>query len=120
MIDLGIDTILFIVPMFARIALTDDASPLFKVCSVLANGPLTWAVPVSKNRLICNDLTKQTNISIHCLPVMVLYCIRWCRPNTELADRLDHVSWIVYPLVFCWFWQVTYLIITEVQQRNVL
>ena len=38
--DLSIDTILIIVLTLARIALTDYASPLFKVCSVLANGPL--------------------------------------------------------------------------------
>ena len=51
---------------------------------------------------------------------MVVSCIRWCRPDVQLADRLDFLSWIVYPLGFYWFWQVTYLIITEVLQRNVI
>ena len=77
MLDLGVDTILFIVPMLARIALTDDASPLFKVCSVLANGPLLRGVPVSKNGLVFHDLTKQRGISINSRLAMVVYCIRW-------------------------------------------
>ena len=99
MLDLCYNTNIFIILTLVRISLTGDASPLFEVCFVLENGPLLWAIPFRKNRHVFHDLTKQTNISIHCLPAIVVNCIRWCRPDVELQDLVDFVSWIVYPVV---------------------
>ena len=103
LLHLNVDAFLFMVLTLAPITLTGDASPLFEGCFVRAIGPLLWAIPVWKNSLVCHDLTKLTSISIHYLPAMVVCCIRWRWQDVELTDRLDLVSWIVYPPGFYWF-----------------
>ena len=40
--------------------------------------------------------------------------------DIELPDGFDFVSSIVYTLGLCWLWQVTFLVITEVLQLNVV
>ena len=78
------------------------------------------SIPIWKNGLVFSELTKQTSVSILRLPAIVVYCIRWCRPDIELPDRLDCVSWIVYQLVFYMFWQMMNQIVAVVLQWNVI
>ena len=76
-LDLCDSAKVFCVPTLARISPMGDASPLFNVCLVLANGSLQWAIPAWKNGLVFHDLTKQRGISINSRLAMVVYCIRW-------------------------------------------
>ncbi|KAL7713502.1 Glycerophosphocholine acyltransferase 1 [Entamoeba marina] len=105
--------------MVISVFMFNYVTPLFEICFVLANGPLLLAIPLWTNSLVFHDLTKLTSISIHFLPAMVTYTIRWFS-DVPVEPSLTFTTGFLYPILFYCFWQATYLIITEVFKRDVI
>ena len=69
--------ILLIITLFRAFILKQDISVIFPTLFVLIDGVLLAAVPTWNNSLVFHDLIKLTSISIHLMPTLVTYCIRW-------------------------------------------
>ena len=94
-------------------------NPLVPVLFQLTQGPLLMAIPVWTNSLVFHDLSKITSISIHFIPAMVTFCLRWCF-DFELPDEVGVIQGFVIPLCFYCFWQMLYLVITEILKHKTI
>ncbi|EKE39956.1 hypothetical protein ENUP19_0156G0030 [Entamoeba nuttalli] len=94
-------------------------SPMYEILFVLTNGPLLMAIPVWTNSLVFHDLTKLTSISIHFLPAMVTYSIRWGN-IVEIPQSLSFTNGFILPMIAYSIWQTSYLIITEVFKHDLI
>jgi len=83
------------------------------------------AVVAWKNSLVLHDWSKMTTLFIHIYPPIVTYCMRWypdegfsiC-PNESCNLHLQIA--LVWPVIFYIYWQITYIVKTEVVDRNKL
>ncbi|KAL7718255.1 Glycerophosphocholine acyltransferase 1 [Entamoeba marina] len=91
---------------------------LIQIAFVLANGPLLTAIPVWNNSLVFHDFDKVISCSIHFLPSMVVYCIRWYSNIEDIPENLSFTYGFVYPLIIYGIWQIFYLIVTEYLRKD--
>jgi hypothetical protein len=102
---------------------------LFQWTYSIASGPLFFAVVLWSNMFVPHSVDKLTSLIVHTYPPMVVYAIRW-NPARELeysycpgGVRDCEVGWrdsFFIPLVLYAFWQMIYLVKTEVLDRNKL
>mmetsp|Transcript_10830 Transcript_10830/g.11909 ORF Transcript_10830/g.11909 Transcript_10830/m.11909 type:complete len:450 (+) Transcript_10830:20-1369(+) len=93
----------------------------FKLIFSLSTGPLGFAVVAWRNSLVFHDLDKVTTLFIHMFPPCVSYCLRWKNPELFNQPEDEHISFkdfLVIPLVVYSFWQIFYLIRTELLDRS--
>ena len=97
----------------------------------VANGPLALAIVMWRNSLVFHSLDKISSMFIHILPALVMFSQRWqdhiiSKKEFPLFEEMDET--IVTTLVDFWwqpflyyaFWQVLYLIKTEVVSKKKL
>nr|BAN40845.1 hypothetical protein, conserved [Entamoeba invadens] len=109
--------ITLIISLFRGFVLKQDISWIFTTLFVCITGPLLTAIPMWNNSLVFHDFTKLTSITIHLLPGMVVYCLRWYG-TLEVPQELTVWTGFVFPWLFYIAWQILYLIITEVFKRE--
>ena len=101
---------------------------LFVLSFVNSNGPLLWAIITWRNSLVFHDLDKVTSVFIHAFPPLVTFVIRWF-PLAREGGALYNISWnpdgsisllqIFIPhVIFFGFWQITYILKTEVIDKS--
>lgn len=95
-------------------------SHFFQMIFLLCNGPLTFAVVMWKNSIVFHDWDKMFSFIIHYHPSLVTYTIRWhtaagLAPAAPLSLRTLGGAMLLYA-----FWQIMYLIKTEVLDRKKL
>ncbi|ELP93446.1 hypothetical protein EIN_059310 [Entamoeba invadens IP1] len=108
-----------IITVIRAFYLKQDISWIFPTLYVVVGGPLLTAIPMWNNALVFHDFTKLTSITIHLLPGMVVYCIRW-KSDIPIPQELDFVNGFVFPLIFFSIWQTLYLVITEGFKRETI
>lgn len=108
----------------------------FKVCFIFANGPLPIAILIWRNSFIFHDFDKIVSVYIHFLPSMLYYTLRWhtvWQSGVE-SDQFGSPTVACYmatcePLTlydycialgFYLFWQVMYMLKTEVWDKKKL
>ncbi|EKE42609.1 hypothetical protein ENUP19_0047G0028 [Entamoeba nuttalli] len=99
--------------------LQQNISWIFPTLFVVIFGPLLTAIPMWNNALVFHDLTKLTSITIHLLPGMVAYCIRWYS-DLDIPKELNFYNGFLFPLLFYSTWQSFYLIYTEIFKRDLI
>ena len=122
-----------------------DSVWFFKMCFILANGPLLWAIVVWRNSLVFHDFDKVTSVYIHILPSMLTYvglthghcslidfmlfrtqnsstCTLFSQPMMKGDEALATLTLADFgrAVGFYVFWQVCYYIKTEVIDKEYL
>ena len=111
--------ILLIITIIRAFVFKHDISTIFPTLFVLIDGVLLGAIPTWNNSLVFHDLIKLTSISIHFLPTLVTYCLRW-HSDMNMPNELDWFTGFIYPFIIYTIWQIGYLIYTEIIKRDTI
>lgn len=95
-------------------------STLFQMLFLLCNGPLCWAIVMWKNSIVFHDWDKMFSFIIHYHPALVTYTIRWYRPEGLVPTHSISAYTLAGALVLYCFWQLIYLVKTEVLDKKKL
>jgi hypothetical protein len=95
-------------------------STLFQMLFLLCNGPLCWAIVMWKNSIVFHDWDKMFSFIIHYHPALVTYTIRWYRPEGLVPTHAISAYTLAGALVLYCFWQLIYLVKTEVLDKKKL
>jgi len=97
----------------------------FHIVFAASNGPLLVGLVMWRNSLVFHDLDKLTSVFIHLFPALVTWCIRWYPSNGDLSYlchdndcNLSYYNVFVLTMGIYAFWQVLYLIQTDVVDRR--
>jgi len=99
----------------------------FQLVFCLCSGPLGFAVIPWKNSIVFHDWDRMTSVFIHIYPPIVVYTLRWygdqsfavC-PSGSGGCGISLWNIFVWPLAFYTFWQVAYIIKTELMDKRKL
>ena len=101
---------------------------LFVLVFALTSGPLAGGIYMWNNSLVLHDLDRFTSTFIHLVPPIVAYALRWHAPagteglfrtGGEWGDGYPSYVQIVVPSMLAYgFWQVMYILKTEVLDRR--
>jgi hypothetical protein len=111
---------------FTSLFLFPENLTLFKIMFALNNGPLAIAVIAWKNSLVFHDIDKITSLYIHIAPPLVTFCARWYPATKSLfadpymAPAMTWKETYIAPVIFYMFWQICYILKTEVIDRKKL
>lgn len=92
--------------------------PLFHALFALVAGPLSGAIVVWKNSLVLHDLDRLTSLYIHFVPGMLMYALRWLTPGMDALPLPSLWDFVMPALGLYCYWQVFYLLKTEVIDRK--
>ena len=95
--------------------------PLFVLVYALCSGPLAGGIYMWNNALVLHDIDRFTSTFIHLVPPVTCYALRWHYPPSAaaLVEALPSLPQIMVPgLVAYFFWQLNYLLKTEVLDRK--
>ncbi len=87
---------------------------LFALCM----GPLAGGIWMWKNSLVFSDLDRFTSVFIHFVPPLVCYCIRFHSLESYAIAVPSLWEFVWRPLATYVWWQVFYLLKTEVLDRE--
>lgn len=113
---------------FLNISLLRWSARFFKICFIFSTGVLPIAIPIWRNSFIFHDFDKIVSVYIHLLPCMLYYTLRWnglsnsesmtCEPNGIASCEPLYISDYFYAILIYIFWQIAYLLKTEVLDKE--
>eukprot|EP00041_Stephanoeca_diplocostata_P027794 m.772165 g.772165 ORF g.772165 m.772165 type:complete len:475 (-) comp23246_c0_seq23:1630-3054(-) len=120
----------YFVQLLCFIAILYPSKLLFQVLFVVSSGPLCFAILIWRNSLVFHSLDKVTSTLLHLYPALLMYCWRWtaaspgldvmCGPGVGIdACVLEFDNWIVWSFAFYGFWQMSYVLITELDGERI-
>lgn len=93
---------------------------LWHTLFVSANGPVLLAIVAWRNSLVFHDIDKVTSIVVHFFPALLMYTSRWHMGAKSMGDGMTFNSGVLGPIAVYAVWQVGYLIVTEIVEKEVL
>jgi len=111
---------------FVSVLALPDNARLWRLNYAVSNGTLMGALLAWRNSLVFHSLDKVTSIAIHFLPGLLTYIERWsdnsamCPRNDDTPCSLGFGGALVEPLLFYSFWQLLYILKTEVIDRELM
>lgn len=94
---------------------------LYNVIFAYANGPLGLAVVVWSNAMVFHDIDRLSSLFLHILPSVLTFCMRFAdtafAPGAAFDSQFDWESMMLVTLSYM-FWQLGYLLLTEVVFRQ--
>jgi len=86
----------------------------FEIVFLLCNGPLAAAIIMWKNAIVFHDWDKMFSFIIHYHPALVTYTLRWYHPVGRAITHPLSIYTLAAALVLYTYWQLVYLVKTEV------
>lgn len=106
---------------FISVLYLPDNSSLWRLNYAVSNGTLLGALLAWRNSLVFHSLDKVTSIAIHLLPALLTYLERWSDQSAMCPQETCSIGFagaFVEPLLFYAFWQILYIIKTEIVDRE--
>jgi hypothetical protein len=108
---------------FISVLYLPDNASLWRLNYAVSNGTLLGALLAWRNSLVFHSLDKVTSIAIHLLPALLTYLERWSGPSAMCPQETETCSIgfagaFVEPLLFYAFWQILYIVKTEIVDRE--
>lgn len=106
---------------FISVLLLPENPSLWRLNYAVSNGTLLGALLAWRNSLVFHSLDKVTSIAIHLLPALLTYLERWSDQNAMCPQETCFIGFagaFAEPLLFYTFWQILYIVKTEIVDRE--